>query len=620
LNPKDSEAKIKIWYSVFFNPNLFSLTEQLKKDLKKQFKINQGEITCIEELTAFLSIEAQLQQPGNINSQKILGEENLKTKMGVIKQFYKQLAKINESYTRLLFEKFLKNLKNNKEFKETKSLFSNEICSNAEEKSALNNFLTDQIGELALAYRETIAASPTLICYCPDGKKIFFQFNDTSFPMKSKSPPEIQFIDLIILYHFSQEFLLKTIEVIDNLLSILTKHYSYIKKISNPSPKVIELLKLLRGKAFEVIDNIQETRRQLAKQNNVCRTLSNDYETFLKSVNQEEIIEEHLEDINSALHKSQEILDIFEQWHDVVYSVTNVELKTKEKTLANVHQELLKELFVQMELTRIWSEFFYDLTYYSIRREKMKGTTSDLIEGIEDNIVLFVSNIYKTYRLPNSRVYALRGVNFKVKKGEFIAIMGPSGAGKTTLINILTGLDTPDKGKIFLNKQDISQLSDKQLTEFRRNEIGFVFQFYQLFGELTALENVALPAEMANKPIREIKKRAQALLKVVDLEKFANQFPDKLSGGQQQRVAIARSLINDPSIIVADQLTGDLDSVTGKQIIGYLRKINQEKKTTILLATHNKNVANQADRILVIRDGEIIEEIDMELLRAKNSI
>ncbi|MBN1328527.1 MAG: ABC transporter ATP-binding protein [Candidatus Heimdallarchaeota archaeon] len=269
-----------------------------------------------------------------------------------------------------------------------------------------------------------------------------------------------------------------------------------------------------------------------------------------------------------------------------------------------------------MELLRIWSEFFYDISYFTVKEVRVvEATQEEVKKEIETEAVLVVENIYKTYKLPKSRVYALRGVSFEIKRGEFLAIMGPSGAGKTTLVNILTGLDTPDKGAVYLDGKNIALLDDKELTVFRRDQIGIIFQFYQLFPELTAIENVSMPAEMAGMPVKEAREKALEILKVVDLEMFANQYPDKLSGGQQQRVAIARALVNNPSIIVADQLTGDLDSVTGMQIIGYLRKINLERKTTVLLVTHNKTVATQTDRILTIEDGEIIEEIDMTKLR-----
>jgi putative ABC transport system ATP-binding protein len=269
-----------------------------------------------------------------------------------------------------------------------------------------------------------------------------------------------------------------------------------------------------------------------------------------------------------------------------------------------------------MEILRIWSEYFYDISYYTIRKGRVISSgDTEIKETIETDSVLVVEDVYKTYHLPRSRVYALRGVSFEIKKGEFIAIMGPSGAGKTTLVNLLTGLDSPDKGTVYLEGKNIALMNDVELTEFRRDQVGLVFQFYQLFAELTAIENVSMPAEMGGVPVKEARERAGKILEIVDLGKFANQYPDKLSGGQQQRVAIARALINEPAIIVADQLTGDLDSVTGQQILGYLRKINKEKGTTILLVTHNKVVATQADRILTIEDGEIIEEIDMLALR-----
>ncbi|MGC9777968.1 MAG: ABC transporter ATP-binding protein [Candidatus Heimdallarchaeota archaeon] len=256
-----------------------------------------------------------------------------------------------------------------------------------------------------------------------------------------------------------------------------------------------------------------------------------------------------------------------------------------------------------------------------MRKGRVLDSTDEEVKStIETDAVLVVEDVYKTYKLPKSRVYALRGVSFKIKKGEVLAIMGPSGAGKTTLVNILTGLDSPDKGAVYLNGKNIALMDDTELTEFRRDQIGLVFQFYQLFAELTALENVSMPPEMANVPVKEARIRAQEILEVVDLGSFANQYPDKLSGGQQQRVAIARALVNEPSIVVADQLTGDLDSVTGMQIIGYLRKINTEKGVTILLVTHNKAVATQADRIITIEDGELLEEIDMTAIRNADQI
>ena len=199
--------------------------------------------------------------------------------------------------------------------------------------------------------------------------------------------------------------------------------------------------------------------------------------------------------------------------------------------------------------------------------------------------ILQVEEVYKIYQSEKTETAALRGVSMAIYPGEKVALIGPSGAGKTTLVNLLTGLDSPDKGTVYLEGKNIALMNDIELTEFRRDQVGLIFQFYQLFAELTAIENISMPADMAGMPVNEARKRAQKILEIVDLGKFANQYPDKLSGGQQQRVAIARALINEPAIIVADQLTGDLDSITGQQIIGYLRKINKENNTTVLLVT-----------------------------------
>ncbi|MHA1504051.1 MAG: ABC transporter ATP-binding protein [Candidatus Heimdallarchaeota archaeon] len=174
---------------------------------------------------------------------------------------------------------------------------------------------------------------------------------------------------------------------------------------------------------------------------------------------------------------------------------------------------------------RIWSEYFYDISYYTIRKGRVISAADTKVkEEIETDSVLVVEDVYKTYHLPRSRVYALRGVSLEIKQGEFLAIMGPSGAGKTTLVNLLTGLDSPDKGTVYLEGKNIALMNDIELTEFRRDQVGLIFQFYQLFAELTAIENISMPAEMAGVPVKEARERAQKILEIVDLGKFANQY------------------------------------------------------------------------------------------------
>jgi len=222
-----------------------------------------------------------------------------------------------------------------------------------------------------------------------------------------------------------------------------------------------------------------------------------------------------------------------------------------------------------------------------------------------EELVVKCVNVRKVYMLGKVAVEALRGVNMEVRYGEFIAIMGPSGSGKTTLLNIIGTLDRPTTGKVYIDGQDITPLSDRELTELRRRKIGFVFQFYNLIPTLTALENVELPMQIAGVNFREARERAMKLLEIVGLKERMHHRPDELSGGEQQRVAIARALANRPSIILADEPTGDLDSKTGMEIIELLYRLSREEHVTVIVATHDPMVANFADRILLLKDGVI---------------
>ncbi|MEM3732010.1 MAG: ABC transporter ATP-binding protein, partial [Candidatus Bathyarchaeia archaeon] len=202
-------------------------------------------------------------------------------------------------------------------------------------------------------------------------------------------------------------------------------------------------------------------------------------------------------------------------------------------------------------------------------------------------------------------VYALKGINLSIKKGEFIAVVGPSGCGKSTLLNLLGALDKPTKGKIIVDGIDITQLTDKQLAKFRNLKVGFIFQSYNLINRSSVLKNVELPAIVSGVPAKIRRMKALTLLKLVGLEEKVYRKPMELSGGEQQRVAIARALINDPAIILADEPTGNLDSKTGNEIIQLLTKINKERNATIVMVTHNLELANKTDKIIWLKDGQI---------------
>ncbi|MCD6164887.1 MAG: ABC transporter ATP-binding protein [Candidatus Odinarchaeota archaeon] len=223
-------------------------------------------------------------------------------------------------------------------------------------------------------------------------------------------------------------------------------------------------------------------------------------------------------------------------------------------------------------------------------------------------VVVETIDLCKVYRMGLTEIHALKNVNLKVYRGEMVAVVGPSGSGKTTLLNLIGTLDKPTSGKIYIDGEDITTKSEKELTLLRRRKIGFVFQFYNLIPVLTAYENVELPLLISGVPKKEREERVRRLLEMVGLEDRMNHRPDELSGGEQQRVAIARALVNNPSIILADEPTGDLDTETGLMVVQLMRKLAKEEDSTVIMVTHDPQISEIADRIIYLRDGRIIGE------------
>lgn len=228
--------------------------------------------------------------------------------------------------------------------------------------------------------------------------------------------------------------------------------------------------------------------------------------------------------------------------------------------------------------------------------------------GLNSKYAVETVNLTKVYRSDSVEVYALVDVNLKIRYGEFVAIVGPSGSGKSTLLNLLGVLDKPTKGRVLIEGIDTSTMSPSQLAKIRNEKIGFVFQSYNLINRTTVLRNVELPAVVRGVPKKERVKRAMELLRLTGLDGKFNRKPLTLSGGEQQRVAIARALINNPTIILADEPTGNLDSKTGYEIFSLLRRLSEERKTTVIVVTHNLELANLTDRIIYLRDGRIEAE------------
>ncbi len=243
------------------------------------------------------------------------------------------------------------------------------------------------------------------------------------------------------------------------------------------------------------------------------------------------------------------------------------------------------------------------------RRKELKKVRKDEKDVERDyEHLIVVEKLHKTYLLGTTAVAALRGVDLTIDKGDFIDIMGPSGSGKTTLLNLIGGLDTPTRGKIYLEGENISTLSDNELANIRKERIGFVFQFYNLLPQMTGIENIMVPMHFSGKLSRRGKqKRAMDLLRLVGLEERGHHTPSELSGGEQQRIAIARAFANDPAICVLDEPTGDLDSKTGVMILNLLRDLNK-RGATFVAVSHDATVSEFASRVFHMRDGKLTHE------------
>ena len=225
----------------------------------------------------------------------------------------------------------------------------------------------------------------------------------------------------------------------------------------------------------------------------------------------------------------------------------------------------------------------------------------------QDGVIARLEGVTKQYEVGDAVVYALRDVSLDIQEGQFVVLLGPSGSGKTTLLNMIGGLDVPTRGQIWVGGSEITNMNEASLTMYRRRQVGFIFQFFNLVPSLTAGENVEMVAELTGN-----KRNAIPALRSVGLGDRIGHFPAQLSGGEQQRVAIARALAKGPSILLGDEPTGDLDYETGKMILGLMRRINRSENATILLVTHNVAISRMADRVIRMRSGEIVEDRAVE--------
>lgn len=584
------------------------LQKNLVSECKKALQVPNKAMSS-QELNAFIVLSGK--KDGTVD-QKVI--DSIET--GRVYKEFKKYYTNNES-------RLGQHLKDNQELRETSKIikdFIREIDPNL--VKIFDSQLKKIIKELPTNYREIQLKSYVTLWDNAETQQYRFYLSGFDFPHFSGSTIQTQLnveelVDKLIITNFFAVFMKPTITRLTELDRVLERlemgiagtHY----ETKNPKlQKKLELfLRILAAKlsALQDIDNLLSRIFDLFKvpqKSLMPHKIRNETieftATLLELESEIKQAKTLLREVHNKIQQCQihlrDYLDVHKNGIKTVES--DEEFKNELLPLA----ELSTDLFVEAELLKMWSDFFgVDIPYFSFNKEVF-NTQEIEVTDLDPESIIAVRGLTKNYNLGRTTVYALRGVNIDIKEGEFVAIVGNSGAGKTTLLNCIAGLDSPDYGAVLFRGENLHQMDDKTKSKARLKEMGFIFQSYALLPHFNTRENIALPADLAGLN-KDLKDRIENLLEGVGLSNQAKQYPATLSGGQMQRVAIARALTNRPAVIFADEPTGDLDSATGKQVMELLKKFHEETKTTIIIITHENNIADYAQRKIKIEDGVI---------------
>jgi len=602
---------MKAYFGALIDKSVSKQNSQLADKIEKEFKkkIKKSIISKKEHNTfLFFGINKTLEKP--LQTETL---EKIEAKISLFLQDY-----YNKNKTKLK-----KLLKEKQELKETSEIVKEFLkVIDPELPKTFDISLRKLLSDLPNQYFEIQQNSMTMIWNLNEINETHILLSGCKTRKFTISDGNIidfeEMTDKLVLMNFFLVFLNPTLSHLRNMNQVLERlslglqgrHY----RISDPKiQKKLEMFFRILQAKLSALQNMEKTISIIFNMFKVPKSfffgkhdfkkICKNFDTTLRQVswkiNQGK---ELLEDVQKKLDICQ--IALRDYLDETKYGIKTLESMDEFKLTMLPMAELSSDLFIEAELLKLWLDFFgSDLPYFTFQNRIFSNFISEDIATSKENIIS-VRGLTKDYKLGKTTVYALRGIDLDIKEGEFVAIVGNSGAGKTTLLNCMASLDEPDYGFVLFKGKNIHKLSDKTKSKIRLLDMGFIFQSYALLPHYDTRENVSLPADLAGFS-KDLKQRIEDLLDGVGIKQQAKQYPAQLSGGQMQRVAIARALTNRPKVLFADEPTGDLDSETGKQVMELIKKFHEETKTTIIIITHETDIADYAERKIKIEDGAI---------------